>query len=275
MKKNLKVHLVIIDPQKDFMDDPDSALPVAGANADMKRVAVMIDRIGHKLEDIHVTLDSHRVIDVGHPGMWRNSDGRTPGPFTMISADDIKNGIWAPRDPALTKRMVAYANALEAGGKYPLMVWPEHCIIGTPGHNAQTDLMAALVRWERKHFANVDYVVKGTNTFTEHYGALMAEVPDPSDPGTGLNTAFLDVLADADIVAVAGEALSHCVKSTVSQIAENIGADQVKKFHILIDGSSPVSKVGNGPDFPAIAAAWLRDMEAQGMKLVKSDEFLA
>ena len=131
------------------------------------------------------------------------------------------------------------------------------------------------MKWERDNFANVDYVTKGTNTFTEHYGALMAEVPDPSDPGTGLNTAFLDVLAQADIVAVAGEALSHCVMSTVNQIADNIGEEQIKKFHILTDCSSPIPQVGAGPDFPAIAQAWLKAMEARGMHLVTSDKFLA
>jgi len=170
--------------------------------------------------------------------------------------------------------MLDYAVSLEAKGQYPLMVWPEHCVIGTPGHNVQADLMAALQRWERREFVNVDFVVKGTNAFTEHYGALMAEVPDPSDPSTGLNTDLLNILCQADIVAIAGEALSHCVKSTVTQIAENIGGDHVKKFHILTDCSSPVPQVGSGPDFPAIAAAWLKEMERQGMTLVSSSDFL-
>ena len=71
----LKIHLLVIDPQKDFMDDSDSALPVSGANEDMNRLADMIDRIGDKIADIHVTLDSHQVIDVGHSGFWRNQTG--------------------------------------------------------------------------------------------------------------------------------------------------------------------------------------------------------
>ncbi len=271
----MKVHLVIIDPQNDFMDSPGSALPVSGANEDMRRLAAMIERVGHKLDDIHVTLDSHRVIDVGHPGMWRDQDGNLPGPFTIISADDIKNGIWTPRNPNFRARMLEYARALEVQGNYPLMVWPEHCLIGTPGHNVQADLMAVLQRWERTEYANVDFVTKGTNTFTEHYGALQAEVVDATDPSTSLNTAFLDVLANADIVAVAGEALSHCVKSTVTQIAQHIGPDQLKKFYVLTDCTSSVSQVGNGPDFPAIGQAFLKEMEAKGMTLTTSIEFLS
>lgn len=279
------IHLLIIDPQVDFMDSPSSALPVTGANKDMKRLAKMVNRVGPKLADIHVTLDSHRVIDVGHPGMWRNQDSKQPAPFTVISADDIKAGIWRPRNEhakipqlggkTLGQYMLWYAQALAKGGKYPLMVWPEHCLIGTPGHNVQEEVAEALRKWERDNFATVDYVTKGTNPFTEHYGALMAEVPMATDPSTGLNTVFLQVLAQADEIAVSGEALSHCVLETVNQIADNIGEEHIKKFSILTDCSSPVPQPPNGPDFPAIAKGWLKKMEGRGMTLTTSEEFLA
>ncbi len=285
MPKSMKVHLVIIDPQKDFMNDQDSSLPVPGANMDMNNVARLLARIGKKVTDIQVTLDSHRVIDVGHPGMWRNEHGDPPPPFTMISPDDMKSGIWRPRNEharfsdlggkTLGAYMYGYAQDLAARGNYPLMVWPEHCVIGTNGHSIQANLMEMLLEWERREFASVNYVVKGANPFTEHYGALMAEVPLPSDPSTDLNTDFLRVVADADIVALMGEALSHCVKSTVTQIADNVGEEQIKKFHILTDCSSPVPAVHGGPDFPAIANAWLHEMEARGMHLTTSDRFLA
>ncbi len=273
---SLKTHLVVIDPQIDFMDSPGSSLPVAGANEDMKRLSKLIARVGKRLEDIHVTLDSHQVIDVGHPGFWRGQNGDRPSPFTIISHDDVKNQIWTPRDPRYRQRMLDYTAALEAGkNKYPAIVWPEHCITSTPGHNVQEELRAALINWARQEWANIDFVTKGTNVFTEHYGALMAEVPDPNDPATQLNTDFLKIMESADIVGIAGEALSHCLMATVNQIAENIGPDHLKKFHILVDCSSPVPKVGSGPDFPAIAEAWLKDMKKLGMKLVDAKDFLA
>ncbi len=292
MAKAMKADLVIIDPQNDFMDIPAkpgnpvgmvapdgtefrSALPVPGAVEDMKRVAKLIDRIGPKLADIHVTMDSHRLLDVAHPAWWVDAEGNNPPPFTIITADDIKNGIWCPRNPDFLKRMVEYAEALEVGGKYPLCIWPPHCLIGTWGHNVQEDLNDALQKWSGGEFATVDYVTKGSNPFTEHYGALMAEVPDPVDPGTALNTEFLQMLAETDMVAIAGEALSHCVMATVNQIADNIGEDQLRKFYILIDCCSPVPAVPNGPDFPQIARDWLGEMEKRGMNLVKADDFLA
>jgi nicotinamidase-related amidase len=89
-----------------------------------------------------------------------------------------------------------------------------------------------------------------------------------------INRDFLDMLQQADIVAVAGEALSHCVKETVTQIADNIGGEHIKKFVILTDCCSPVGAVPGGPDFPAIAEEWLKAMERKGMRLTTSDEFL-
>lgn len=273
MSKALKVHMLIIDPQNDFMDT--GSLPVPGANADMDRLAGLIKRVGPKLDDIHVTLDSHRVIDVSHRGMWRDQDGNMPAPFTMIFAKDIENGVWTPRSPVYRKRLLDYCNTLEmTPGNYAHLIWPDHCLIGTPGAAVQANLFAALEDWERKQFANVNYVTKGTNVFTEHFGALMAEVPDPEDPSTQLNTELLEVMRKADIIGVAGEALSHCVLRTVNQIAQNIGDEHIRKFHIITDCTQPVPQTPGTPDFPAIAKDWLVSMQSHGMTLVTADDFL-
>lgn len=292
MKRSLKADLVIIDPQNDFMDIvakpgekaglvlPDgtafrSTLPVPGALADMERVAKLIQRVGPKLNDIHVTLDSHRVVDVAHPGFWRDADGKAPAPFTMIGNADIKSGMWAPRNQAFRQRMLDYTAALETAGKFVLMIWPEHCLIGSWGHNIVDVLQAELAAWERTNFATVDFVTKGVNTFTEHYGALMAEVPDPADPSTQLNGQFLQVLQEADIIGIAGEASSHCVATTIRQIVDNIGDQHLPKLHILTDCMSPVPQSPGSPDFPAIAQQFLKEMQARGLVLTTSTAFLA
>lgn len=275
-KRGAKIHLVIIDPQNDFCDIPGATLPVPGADADMKRLATFVDRVGHKLDDIHVTLDSHRLIDVAHPAFWMNQSGKQPNPFTLISAADLDAGIWTTRNPGFRSRALAYAKELEStAGHYKICIWPPHCLIGTWGHNVHSVLNESLQRWSDKEFAMVDYVTKGSNPWTEHYGALMAEVPDPNDPSTGLNTGFLSMLAEADVVAVAGEASSHCVLKTVTQIADNIGDEHVKKFHLLQDCMSPVPAIPNVVDFPAIAEAWFKDMKRRGMTVTTSVDFLS
>jgi nicotinamidase-related amidase len=276
MKKGLKVHLVLIDPQNDFCDINGATLPVPGANEDMKRITTLVDRIGHKLEDIHVTLDSHRLIDITHPPFWMDENGKQPNPFTIISASDIEAGIWTTRNPGFRQRALTYAKSLESTSNgYKICIWPPHCLIGTWGHNVHEVLNDALQRWSDKEFAMVDYVTKGSNPWTEHYGALMAEVPDPNDPSTSLNTDFLNILAEADIIAVAGEASSHCVLKTVTQIADNIGDEHIKKFHLLRDCMSPVPAIPNVVDFPAIAEGFLKNMEKRGMTITNSIDFLS
>lgn len=288
----MKAHLIIIDPQNDFMDIPAlpgdpvgfqipggpsfrSALPVPGALHDMARVAGLIRRVDKRFDDIHVTFDSHRHIGIERPPFWRDQRGKRPAPFTIITHDDVKNGIWAPRASRYREHALKYTAALEASGKYQLMVWNPHCEIGTWGHNVVDVLMTELHRWEDENFAAVDYVVKGTSFLTEHYGALMAEVPMDDDPSTQLNTGLISTLQDADVVGIAGEASSHCVKTTVEQIADNIGDEHLKKLHILTDCMSPVPQTPGGPDFPKIAEAFLQSMAGRGLVLSDSKSFLS
>lgn len=275
MNKNLRIHLLIIDPQNDFCDIAGATLPITGANEDMKRLTALIDRVGHKIKEMHVSLDSHRLINIAHPVWWQDEKGNPPSPFTFIFAKDIRAGVWTTRNPEFLKRSLAYAEALEATGKKILRIWPPHCLIGTWGHNVHSDLNGALQRWSESEFAMVDYLTKGSNPWTEHYGAMMAEVPDPEDSSTALNMQFITMLRNADVIGVAGEAGSHCVLETVNQIADHIGDEHLKKFHIITDGISPVGAVPNGPDFPTIYKDWLQAMSKRGMALTTSTEFLS
>ena len=122
-------HLLIVDPQNDFCDLPPDychvepgaggrrfapALPVAGAHADMQRVAGMIERGGAGLDAISVTLDSHQHVDIGHPPFWRRGDGGAVEPFTQVAAADVRAGRYLPRrDEALPRVVEALQDAFE------------------------------------------------------------------------------------------------------------------------------------------------------------------
>ncbi|MCA1595014.1 MAG: cysteine hydrolase family protein [Chloroflexi bacterium] len=265
----MKTHLVIIDPQTDFCD-PSGALYVKGAEDDIRRLAAMVRKTAGGLDDIHVTLDSHRVIDVAHPVFWKASDGTHPAPFTIISAAEVETGRWTPTLPSLYRRMLDYVRALEANQRYPLCIWPPHCLIGSVGHTVVPELLAALQGWEQQRFGLVDFVTKGSNPWTEHYSAVCADVPDPSDPGTQINTRFIQTLMDADQVAIAGEAGSHCLANTVRDIANSFGDDSaVKRLVLLEDATSPV------PGFEPLQDAFVKEMKARGMQISTTRDFLA
>jgi len=167
------------------------------------------------------------------------------------------------------RRALAYVQALAKHGRYPLCIWPPHCLIGSAGHAVMPDLFAALAEWEQR-FAVVDYVTKGSNIWTEHYSAIQADVPDPADPSTQINTALIQTLMKADIVVVAGEAGSHCLANTVRDLANNFGDDSlVSKITLLTDATSPV------PGFESFQDDFLREMTGRGMKLSTTTDFLA
>jgi len=263
----MNVHLLVIDPQNDFCN-PQGSLFVPGADEDMNRLSEMVKRVGNKINDIHVTLDSHRTVDVAHPVFWKDSTGKHPTPFTIITLQDVENGTWQATNPGFAKRALEYVKQLETNARYPLCIWPEHCIIGSWGHSIHPELSKVLGDWERTRFAIVDYVTKGSNVFTEHYSAVQADVPDSSDPSTMLNTRLIDILQDADLVAITGEALSHCLKFTTEDIANNFGTENIKKLVLLEDASSSVTGFEqNGIDF-------VKNMVAKGMRLSTTLEFL-
>lgn len=264
----MTTHLLTIDPQNDFCSENGAALFVKGADEDMSRLAKMIDRLGSKLSQIHVTLDSHRTVDIAHPVFWMDSNGKHPDPFTIITEDEVVSGKWTTTHPGWRQRGIDYVKTLATNGRYPLCIWPSHCIIGSWGHSIVPAVSNALIKWETDNFKIVDYVTKGSNVFTEHYSAAKADVEDPSDATTGTNTVLIDILESADEILITGEALSHCVANTIRDIANDFSPDNIKKFILLEDTSSNVAGFENlGQDFVA-------EMVKKGMKLSKSTEYL-
>jgi len=273
-----RIELLIIDPQNDFCD-PKGALYVGGAENDMDRLAAFIDRAGSKLYDIHVTLDSHRLVDISHPIFWVDGDGNPPGPFTIISYDDVKNGVWKAKNPGYQSKASNYVKTLNDNARYPLCIWPPHCLIGHWGHNLFPCIGDALLAWEENQFANVDFVTKGSNPFTEHYSGVQADVPDPTDPSTQLNTGLINTLQEADVIILSGEARSHCLANTVRDIAAKFDADGnaefIKKMVLLTDATSDVGDLPGSTMFQDMGESFVSDMCAKGMQLSTCAEFLS
>ena len=265
----MRTELLVIDPQVDFCD-PNGALFVNGAVEDMQRLEKFVDAFAKKLDGISVTLDSHHFNDVAHPSFWRSgSDGKNPDPFTIITHQDIVDGVWTTTIPSLCNRMKDYTEALEAGGRYPLCIWPPHCLIGSMGHQVVPSLFESLKTWEADRFKIVNYVTKGSNIFTEHYSAVQAEVPDPEDPSTQLNTSLINQLLQVDVLYVAGEAGSHCLANTVRDIANAFNDESaISKIHLLKDATSPV------PGFESNQEDFIKEMEARGMVVEEIDNLL-
>jgi nicotinamidase/pyrazinamidase len=263
----MKTNLLIIDPQVDFCV-PNMALSVPGADADSKRLADMIVRLKGKIDDIYVSLDSHNLVDIAHPIFWVDDNGNHPAPFeTVISPEDMESGKWLTYNPDWQERAYDYVKALKDNGRYPLVIWPPHCLIGTEGHSIIPCVSDALIEWCEEG-AWINFIMKGMNKFTEHYSALKADVYDKHDPSTGINDDLLNGCKEADVILVGGQALSHCVANTLRDLADNMDDSEIKKFVLLKDACSNVQGYENlGLDFVA-------EMVDRGMTETTTTEYM-
>lgn len=273
---NNKVILFIIDMQEDFCNPVKGSLYVNGAEHDVSRVSKMIHKEGNNIRSITKTLDSHHVLHIAHPIWLINSKGEHPKPYTPITIDDIKNGVLRATNPAFQKWTSYYVKKLHENNRYPWTIWPEHCLIGTPGACVSPELEKSLYEWEQK-FRVVNYVPKGSCIFTENFSVAKAEVefigiPElniPTDPTTTLNVGLINALkADCDIL-ICGEALDYCLANTVRDIADEFSEEQVKKLVLLEDATSPV----NAPGCEHFAQDFLDEMTAKGMRISTTDKY--
>ena len=266
----MNARLLIIDPQNDFCDIPGAALPVPGANADMSRLAALMKQVRGKLTDISVTLDSHASVGIERTTFWITANGQPVAPFTQIVASDVREGRFAPRDRLRLPEVLAYLEALEKGGRYTLVVWPVHCVLGTWGHNIHAAVAAELADWEQQTQRTALRVLKGLNPMTEQYSAVQAEVPDERDPRTLANRALIErARPDSGLLLVAGEAASHCVASTLEHLFEELDGGERRRVVILSDCMSPVGS------FEEQATKFFANARALGARVMTSTAALA
>jgi nicotinamidase/pyrazinamidase len=240
--------LFIIDPQTDF--HPGGSLAIPTANEDAIRTAAFIRSHLAEINQLIITLDSHQRLHIAHGIFWTNNDGASPPPFTVIPSSDVASGKWKPRSKELRAYALEYTKALEAGGRFQLCIWPEHCIIGTKGQTIVDPIHEAALEWTKLSRRPIYYVQKGSNCFTEHYSALKADVVLPHDPATSLNQEVVNALKSSKIVAVCGQALSHCVNFTVRDLVNLWPENRVSDIVVMTDCTSSV------PGFESSGEVW-------------------
>ena len=263
-----KVGFLGIDYQVDFMDLPNSALPVLGANADAQSVAEWLTKFADQLTSLYLTQDSHHALDIAHPSWWKDVNGQLVNPFTAILPEDLTSGKFYPTVHPTTS--VKYVNDLTAQGEYVHFIWPEHCLIGTEGHAFQKDIQKAVANFERKTGRWVNFVTKGSNPFTEHFGAFRANIPQASDPSTQINQALLQQLQTLDVLYFTGEARSHCVANSLRQLCDEVPT-LLPKLVILEDGMSDVPGLP-APFYVGVQAIYDR-AKSLGAQFAKTTDF--
>ncbi len=290
------VHLLLIDVQKDFCH-PEGALFVAGRSGrgavdDSRRIAELIYRNLDVLTAITTTMDTHFSHQIFFPSFWVDREGTALTAHRTITTKDIDSGEVRPNPavakwlcggnyPWLVKQVRHYCEELEKAGKYTLYLWPPHCLLGSDGHALVGAIQEARLFHSYVRGCQSYVEVKGGNPLTENYSVLSPEVLTRFDgqPLGQKNTLFLKTLLSADAVLIAGQAASHCVKSSIDDILTEIAsvdAALAKKIFLLTDCMSSVTvpdgKGGLAADFTADAEKALAKFAAAGMNLVKSTD---
>ena len=272
--------LLLIDPQVDFCEGGKLAVP--GGQAALDNVAGFIERYGHRLDDIIVTLDSHHPLHIAHP-IWFNVEGKEPAPFTTVIEDGgvmcfgnldeqgtfHQTATGSTRHPGFATWTLEYLKELKAGDRYPHMLWPPHCLIGSTGACIVPSVFEAVEKWEREQFGVASMVTKGSDIKVEHFGALRAEVPNPDNPETQVNTHFLALLSDPDTVIYgAGLARGHCLANTARDTAAEFDGDTFcQRFVLLEDGTADVANL----EF--LGDSFVNDFTTRGMSTAKTTDF--
>ena len=290
------IHLLLIDVQKDFCF-PEGSLYVGGQSGrgaldDNRRTAEFIYRNLGALTNVTTTLDTHFAFQIFFPSFWVDAKGEPLAAFREITTADIDKGEARP-NPAvaawlcngnyawLLKQARHYCAELEKAGKYRLYLWPPHCILGSEGHALAGVLHEARMFHSFVRGAQSWVEVKGGNALTENYSVLRPEVLTRHDgePLAQRNTTFLRTLLAADAVVIAGQAASHCVKSSIDDLLDEIAQQDkalARKVYVLADCMSSVTvpdgKGGFLADFTPQAEQALARFRAAGMRVVRSTD---
>jgi nicotinamidase-related amidase len=289
-RDRFRICLVAVDMQNTFCI-PGFELFVAGRSGtgsvdDNRRLCEFIYRNLGSITQICPTMDTHQAMQIFHPIYLVNEKGEHPGPFTLISEEDVQRGVWK-FNPALCysfridedygrRHLGDYTKKLKEGGKYELTIWPYHAMLGGIGHALVSAFEEAVFFHTIARHSQADFHIKGDMPFTEHYSVLGPEVlqgPDGKTIGRK-DEKFFRKLLDFDAVLIAGQAKSHCVAWTIDDLLEDIrtrDAGLVEKVYILEDCSSPVVVPGVIDYTDKADEAFKRFADA-GMHVVRSTD---
>lgn len=295
---NPRVCLLAIDMQNTFCL-PDFELFVGGRSGmgavdDTRRLCEFVYRNLDVITEIIPTMDTHSAAQIFHAIFWVNKAGEHPEPMTMISYDDVTSGKWQV-NPLIAKNIARqsnqslttidieafahhYAKQLSERGKYPLTIWPYHSMLGGIGHALVPAFEEACFFHSVARNAPTRFEIKGDNPLTENYSILSPEVLDNAEGQTiaQKNNRLIQHLLGFDAIIIAGQAKSHCVAWTISDLLSEIQARDValaRKVYLLEDCTSPVVVEGV-VDFTEAANETYRTFQSSGMNIVTSVDSL-
>lgn len=291
-----KTALFLIDVQNTFCL-PDFELFVGGRSGsgavdDNIRLCEFIYRNLAHITHISATQDTHTAMQIFHAAFLVDEHGNHPSPLTIITAADVRAGKWkfnpalagsGPPSMGLTpqegqRHLEYYTAQLESRGKYALTIWPYHAMLGGIGHALVSAVEEALFFHSIARYSPTDFILKGQHALTEAYSAVGPEIVEGRDgkPIGARSRVLLEKVQTFDAVIIAGQAKSHCVAWTVSDLLDDLQAVDpalARKVYLLEDCTSPVVVPGIVDFTDQADSAFARFAEA-GVNLIDSQIYV-
>ncbi len=287
-----KICLIAVDIQNSFCI-PGFELFVGGRTGkgaidDNRRLCEFIYRNIDVITEICPTMDTHRIMQIFHPIYLVNEKGEHPQPFTLISVNDIENGLWKFNSNLCQslqitteygqRHLLHYTNMLKESNKYNLTICPFHAMLGSIGHALVSSFEEAIFFHSIVRYTQPDFHVKGDSPLTEHYSVIGPEViKGPDNEYIGNKTEkFYHKLLNFDAIIIAGQAKSHCVAWTIDDILQYILANDknlAKKIYLLEDCTSPVV-IPDVIDYTEKSNEDFNRFADYGMHIVRTDELI-
>ncbi len=290
-----RVCLLAVDVQNTFCQ-PDFELFVGGRSGtgavdDTRRLCEFVYRNLDMITEIIPTMDTHNAVQIFHSIFWVNELGEHPEPMTMIAFDDVEQGRWKV-NPLIAEDLSCqqaetaktdvtafahhYVRELSDRAKYPLTIWPYHSMLGGIGHALVPAFEEACFFHSMVRSHPTQFEAKGDNPLTENYSVLSPEVltDKQNRPVARKNNRLVQRLLDFEAVIITGQAKSHCVAWTVSDLLYEIQQRDpalAKKIYLLEDCTSPVV-VPDVIDFTDSANEIYEGFKQAGMNVVSSAE---
>ena len=210
--------LIGVDWQLDFMEGGKLAVP--GGRKACDNFIKHIKEHGKDYDEIILSRDSHYPGHIGTSRAWSKYDIEN----NKVSLSYLKKNGLSLKDALVDSS----EDHLENVGKYldkvgAIEIWPEHCVVGTPGQQFPEDLIEAIVEnWDptiREYPYRV--VDKGMNISEDQY-SMFSE-----DMDWDVHDIFRDFQCDGNKeknqIILTGLAKDVCVLNTAKDLAKEIG----------------------------------------------------
>lgn len=262
-------------------------LYIDGAEEDCERAAIFLRWLGRRATEVTLSIDTHDKMHIAHPMHWEYQGGEHPKPFSTLSGrvplQHVSSG--TPNDgdsfkrddrsllttsvPEMYEGSQSHVSEQEPWGR--LTVWPEHCLTGSFETMIWPSILDAVHRWQTLVKKPVTWIRKGQTLQSEQFGIFRLA---GASKFTVRGARILGRMAKADRIYVMGQARSHCVGESLSQMQDYFQAT----FGVRNKLMSKVYLVGDCtrdvPSFEEESAARIRNLVNHGMKIVTTAEIM-